>query len=168
MPLKTDLTLRLKPELTKVIGSYTLVEATEFSQVLSLVTGVGANQADKLYYAKPTIVGSATLTLDVATAGGLFDIYGDAFALARLKFLLLVNPSTNPNTINLQRPAANGVPLFLAVSDGEPVHPGGFVVKWFPGATAIPVTAATADLIDIVNTAAGNVTPEIWIGGASA
>jgi hypothetical protein len=122
-----------------------------------------------MYYARPTIGGSATLTLDVATAGGLFDVFGDAFALVKLKLIVIKSDLTLcPNVVNLQRPAANGVPLFLAVSDGIPVRPGGGLIWWAPDLTGVGVVAATADLIDIVNTAAGNVQPEILIVGASA
>lgn len=167
MPLKLDFQFKLTPDLTKIVGAYTHSLKAEVNKVLSLLNGTGANQADKLYYAKPTIAGSATLTLDL-NGGGLVDQFGDALVFARIKALLLINDPANPNTINLVRPASNGVPLFLAAGDGEPVHPGGFTAKFWPGATAIVVTATTGDLIDVVNTASGSVTPEIWIAGASA
>jgi hypothetical protein len=48
------------------------------------------------------------------------------------------------------------------------VRPGGLAVLAAPDATAYVVTAGTGDLIDIVNTAAGNVAPEIYLIGASA
>ena len=167
MPLnKSELAIRISPELLKAIGAQTLSQKLETSKVLALAAGTGAGQADRFYYAKPSIAGSATLTLDL-NGGGLVDPYGDALAFARIKKLIVFN-ELGPNTINVVRPASNGVPLFLAAGDGEPVHVGGITIKYWPGATAIVVTAGTGDLIDIVNTAAGAVTPEIWIEGASA
>ena len=167
MPLKSDLVVRLTPELTKLVGAFTFPLRPEISKTLTLLTGTGLNQADRLYYSKPTIAGSATLTLDVATGGGLLDPFGDAVAMVKLKYILIVN-ELGPNTINLVRPASNGVPIYLAAGDGEPIHLGGLALKFWPTLAGIPVTAATADLIDIVNTAAGSVTPDILIGGTSA
>lgn len=166
MALKSELAIRVSPELTKLIGAYTASIKPEIQKVLALANGVGANQADRLYYAKPTIGGSATLTLDL-TGGGLVDPFGDALAFVRIKQIVIWN-EVGPNTINLQRPASNGLPFLLAAGDAAPVHSGGLVALFWPGVTAIPVTAGTGDLIDFVNTAAGNVTPEIWIVGASA
>jgi hypothetical protein len=166
MPLVTNVTLRVKPNLTKVVGDQTLSELLDINKSFQWLSGIILDQADRLYYAKPTIAGSATLSLDLA--GALLDIFGDPFTPVKLKLLLLANAVANINTINLQRPATNGVPIFLAVSDGEPVHAGGFTFKAWPTLAGIPVTAATADLIDVVNTAAGTVTPEILLIGASA
>ena len=76
MALKSEFAVRVTPELTKAIGAYTLSLKPEIQKVLALANGVGASQADKLYYSKPTISGSATLTLDL-TGGGLVDLlYG--------------------------------------------------------------------------------------------
>ena len=169
MPLRTELNIRLKPALSKVVGGHTLVLTPEFSRLLTMLTGVVIDQADKLYYDKPTIAGSTTLTLDWATGGGLVDVHGDALALARLK-LLIVNSdlAVCPNVINVVRPASNGTPIFLAAGDGMPVRPGGGLLWWAPDATGVVVTAATGDLTDFVNTAAGNVQPDIYAIGASA
>ena len=168
MPLKTELTIRLRPTLTKVLGGQTLSEMPEFFRALTLLTGVVLNQADKLYYSKPTIAGSATLTLDLI-GGGLVDVYGDAFGPARLKVILVNSDlAVCPNTINLVRPATNGAPIFLAAGDGEPIRPGGGKCWWAPDATGVLLTAGTGDLIDLVNTAGGNVQPDVYLIGASA
>ena len=168
MPLKTELTIRLRPTLTKVLGGQTLSEMPEFFRALTLLTGVVLNQADKLYYSKPTIAGSATLTLDLI-GGGLVDVYGDAFGPARLKVILINSDlAVCPNVITLQRPAANGLPLFGAASGSLPVRPGGGLLWWAPDLTGVLVTAGTGDLLDLVNTAGGNVQPDVYLIGASA
>jgi hypothetical protein len=166
MGLITDVSLRVKPNLSKVVGNQTLAQLLDIGKAFTWASGVIVDTADKVYYAKPTIGGSATLTLDFS--GGLLDIFGDAFVLARLKMLLVLNDVANPNPINVQRPASNGLVLFGAASDLIPVRPGGFLLWGAPDATGIVVTAATGDLLDFVNTAAGNVTPEILAIGASA
>jgi len=131
----------------------------------AFTSGVGLNQIDRVFVDERVISGSATDQLDLI-GGGLLDILGATFAPARIKILIVNN--LGPNTVNLQRPAANGVAIYLAVSDGEPIHSGGFTCKVWPSAAGIVVTAGSADLMDLVNTAGGNTTVQIIIGAASA
>jgi len=134
---------------------------------LALASGVGANQADVVFADTRTIGGSATDELDLI-GGGLVDGLGAAFAPVKIKAILVVAAGANANVINVQRPAANGLPLFLAASDGIPVRPGGVFAWVAPDATGIPVTTGTGDLLDLVNTGAGNVTYDIILVGTSA
>jgi hypothetical protein len=151
MALTTTLSMRASASISKLIGDQTMVLPPGLSLGISLASGTGVNQADKVYYAKPTIAGSATLSLDLS-GGTLKDPFGDAFTIAKLKVVVVwCEAALCPNTINVVRPTA-GVPLFLAASDG----------------LAIAVTATTADLLDLVNTAAGTVEPEVFIIGTSA
>ncbi len=169
MALVTTVSMKMVAALSKTIGAIPTSLTPQVQVAGKLTSGILLDQADKVYYARPTIGGSATLTLDVASGGGLEDVYGDAFAIAKLKAIIIkADLVLCPNVINLQRPASNGVPLFLAVSDGIPIRPGGALCWFAPDLAGVAVTAATADLIDIVNTAAGNVQPEILIVGASA
>jgi hypothetical protein len=134
-----------------------------------LANGVGANQADRLYTKRHTIIASNTTTLDVATGGGLLDVFGAAFALAKIKAIFVKALSTNVNNVNVTRPAANGVPWQVAAGDATPVLPGGTLLWVAPNLAAIGVVAATADLIDLVNSGAGSsVICDIAIIGASA
>lgn len=167
MPVTTSGSYRAAATITKTIGALTASEELIVSASLALSAGTGINAADKVYYARTTIAGSGTLALDVATAGGLFDIWGDVFAIARLKLLIVKSDLTLcPNVMDLTQPAA-GVPWLGATGDLVHIRPGGSLVWYAPDATAVLVTATTADLIHIVNTAAGNVSPEILIVGAS-
>jgi hypothetical protein len=167
MPLSTKISFSILATLTKVIGPQTLTLTPQLTKALSWASGVALDQADRVYYNRPTIGGSATLSLDLA--GALEDVFGDPFVLAKLKLIAIGSElALCPNPINLQRPATNGVPLFLAVSDGIVIAPGGAMVWVAPTLAGVAVTAGTGDLIDIVNTAAGNVQPEILIVGASA
>src|SRR5262245_14274953 len=115
----------------------------------ALSSGVGANQGDRLYQAQRTIAASATDSLDVA--GTLVDVYGATITLARLKALMVVASGANTNNVHVTRPAANGVAIFLAAGDGIVVRPGGAFLWFAPDAIGIPVTAGSADLIDIIN-----------------
>jgi hypothetical protein len=138
------------------------------SKLLSstFTSGTGLSQIDRWWWDERTLAGSTTDSLDL-NGGGLVDPLGVAFAPARIKILIVYN--AGPNIINLARPAgATGVPIFGAVSDFEPIHVNGFVVKVWPSAAGIVVTAGTGDIIEIVNTAAGTITYQIIIGGCSA
>jgi hypothetical protein len=99
--------------------------------------------------------------------GGLLDNLGNVWAPARIKAIIVVASALNTGNVLLRRPAANGVPFFTAASDEVPIHPGGCFMLFAPSAAGYPVTAATADLIDLA-ASAGTVTFDIYIIGASA
>lgn len=137
------------------------------SQALTqaFASGVGLNQLDRLFVDQRTVSGSGTDALDF-NGGGLLDILKNAWAPARLKLLIVKN--LGPNDIQIVRPASNGIPLFLAASDGVQVPVGGMVMLLWPSAAGIVVTAGTGDLLNIVNTAGGSIDYVIIAGGASA
>ncbi len=167
MALNSSITLTIAANLTKALDLLTSEGRLAIQKAVILTSGVGANQADKVFSDTRTITASATDSLDLA--GTLLDALGDAFTPARIKALYVFAASANTNNVNVTRPATNGVPLFLAASDGIPVRPGGLFMWLAPDATGIAVTATTADLIDIVNSGAGtSVTYDILIIGASA
>lgn len=152
---------------TKLIDLQTAQGPVDASISVSFTDGAGANQADRIWSDQRTLAASASEDLDLS--GSLTDIYGATVTFARIKAILIKAASGNTNNVNVTRPASNGVPLFLAAGDGEPVHPGGVLLKVWPGATAIPVTAGTGDLINIANSSSGTpVTYDIVIIGASA
>jgi hypothetical protein len=71
--------------------------------------------------------------------------------------------------VRVNRPASNGVPLFLAASDGIDVPPGGVFLWACPADGKVTVTASTGDLLNIDNSGAGtSVTYDVVIIGCSA
>jgi len=167
MTLSSNLVVTLTATLTKALDLLSPEGKLAIQKAIALTSGVGANQADKIFSDQRTITASATDSLDLA--GSLLDAFGDAFTPARIKALYVFAAAANTNNVNVTRPAANGVPLFLAAGDGIPVRPGGLLVWIAPDATGVPVTATTADLIDLINSAGGtSVVYDIVILGASA
>ncbi len=137
------------------------------SQNLNFLDGTGAGQVDRMFSDQRSLAASATEDLDLA--GSLTDSFGLAVTFARVKLILVRAAAANTNNVNVSRAAANGVPLFLAAGDGFPVHPGGAFMWVAPGATGVPVTAGTADLLTFTNGGAGTaVTYDVVILGASA
>jgi hypothetical protein len=133
-----------------------------------LTTGVGLNNADKIYAASITLGISAGQDIDLA--GVLFDPFGVALTFVKLKAIGLKAAVGNTNNVNVTRPASNGVPIFLAASDGFALGPGGIFLWVNPAAAGIAtVTPATGDIIRVDNSGAGTaVTFDIVLIGTSA
>lgn len=133
-----------------------------------LVTGTGAGAADKLYAANLTLGISSGQDIDLA--GVLTDPFGVALTFVKLKGVgIFANPA-NTNNVNISRPAANGVPWFVAASDAVSLGPGGIFLFVNPGVAGIAtVTPATGDILRVDNSGAGStVNLDIVIIGTSA
>lgn len=168
MALTSNLTIDWGAVLTKAgdLGNPSVSIAKRVA--MALTSGVIANTADTIFADTRTIAPSTTDTLDLV-GGGLLTPLGDAFAPVKLKGLLVVAAGANVNNVQVTRPAANGVPLFLAVSDGIPVLPGGYFAWASPNLASIAIAAGTADLIAIINGGAGtSVDYDIVIVGTTA
>lgn len=138
------------------------------SVLQAFLDGAGAGAADRMFKDTRTLAASAAEDLDVATGGGLIDAFGAALAMARIKAVIVKAAPGNTNNVRISRPAANGVPLFFAAGDGLDIKPGGVFLWMAPDAAGVVVTAATADLISLANSAAGSaVTYDIIILGAA-
>lgn len=137
-----------------------------------IASGIAAGQGDKVWADSRTITTGATDSLDLATGGNLTDEFGAAVVLAKLRAIVLfangIAGVPNTTTLQLARPAANGVPLYAAISDAlAPVSAGGIIVWADPAAGVVPV-AATADLISIINSAGASAGCDIYLVGTSA
>lgn len=164
MPLTTAVTVSISASASQALDLVTKTANLVKTLSLALDTGTGLSQADVIF--SDTRSTAATDSLDMV-GGGLLDNLGNVWAPARIKGIIVVAAAANVGNVLLRRPAANGVPFFTAVSDEVPIHPGGVVVIWAPSAAGYVVTAATADLIDLVSSS-GTVTYDIYIVGASA
>jgi hypothetical protein len=129
-------------------------------------TGAAAGAINRLFTDTRTLAASGTEDLDAA--GVLVDAAGQTLTFARLKVICIAASSANTNNVQVTRPASNGVPIFMAASDGIAVTPGSRICLDFPTATGIPVTAGTGDLITITNSAGStSVTYEVLLAGSA-
>lgn len=157
----------LEAEVTSPLDLSTPTNLISVARQLDLAQGSGAGQADMVWSDQRTVAASATDALDLA--GSLSGPFGGTLTFARIKMLVLIASLGNTNNCNLVMPGSNGVPLFLAASDGIGVRPGGAFVWFDPSAAGVVVTAATGDLLNVVNSGAGtSVTYDIHIVGASS
>lgn len=167
MALSTKIVAALTATLTDALDLSTATDPLAYTQRTTMTTGTGANQSDMLWHDTRTLAASGTEDLDLA--GVLVNALGDTQTFARVKAIMVTAAAGNTNNVNVTRPAANGVPLFLAAGDGIAVRPGGMFMAVAPDATGYAVTAATGDLVTVTNSAAGtSVTYDVIIIGASA
>lgn len=165
--LTTTLTASLQAALSNPIDLVTGAAPLDYTKKMTWTNGTIVNTADKIFSDTRTVTASSTDALDLA--GVLTDIYGATFTLVELRALLVYAYPANTNNVRLNRPASNGVPLFLAASDGIDIPPGGFFFWACPADGKVTVTAGTGDLINIDNSGAGtSVTYDVVIIGTSA
>jgi hypothetical protein len=167
MPLVgTRLAVSLDTVQTNPLDLVTGRAPVELLNAISLGSGTGAGQADRLFTDRRTLAASASENLDLA--GVLSDAFGASLTFAKLKAIIIVADSANTNNVNVTREGTSGVPLFLAAGDGIPVLPGGMFVWVAPGA-GVTVTAGTGDLIAVANSGSGtSVTYDVYLLGTSA
>ncbi len=134
---------------------------------ITMANGVAANQADMVYTEQRILAASSTDALDVDT-GTLVDAFGTAFTIAKLKVLMVCAAAGNTNDVLLGG-NANEVPYLDTPATTLAIRPGACFQLSDPSLAAIPVTAATGDIIELVNSAGGtSVTYDIIIVGTSA
>lgn len=167
MALSATIKASIGATLTRTADFESASSAIADSLSVALTDGTGAGQADVIFKDQRTLGASATEDLDLS--GSLTNIYGVTAVFARIKAILVTAATGNTNNVNVTRPASNGVPLFLAASDGISVRPGGAFLWVAPDLTGIAVTASTGDLLTLTNSAGTTgVTYNITIIGASA
>ncbi len=166
MPLSATLRLAVSGSHTSVLDLGTASLPFEANLAVAFADGTGANQADRVFTDRRTLGASATEDLDLA--GVLVDAFGATITFAKIKAIIVKAADANTNDVQVTRPAANGVVLFLAASDGLNVKPGGAFVWVAPG-TGVTVTGGTGDLLTITNSAGTTaVTYDVVIIGTSA
>lgn len=131
-----------------------------------LADGTGAGQADKAYsLSEQTIADGGTLSIDLK--GSLTDALGAAFTPAKLKALIIFAASDNTTSLTVGGDA-NHVPILSAGTTSFVLKPGGVFAFVDPSLAGVAVTAATADLIKIVNGAGAAAKVSVVVIGTSA
>jgi hypothetical protein len=168
MTLTSSVGVSVAGTLTSALDLATASVPLQLSRALALANGVGANQADRIFHDRRTLAASATEDLDLA--GVLLDPFGAAITFAKIRALLIAADAANTNNVLVGGASANGFVSWVGgATHTVTVRPGGLLLLTAPDATAYAVTAATADLLKIANSAGGTgVTYDIVIIGASA
>lgn len=134
-------------------------------KVMRLAPGTGLGKADLLFSDQRTLAASATENLDLA--GVLTDPLGVVIAAAKIKAIFIFAAAANTNSVVVGAAASN--PFTGPLGGTTPtltVAPGGMILLTNPAGWA--VTATTADLLKIANSAAGTpVTYDVLIFGST-
>lgn len=169
MALSSTIKLAVAASLTSAQDLGTARAPATLAAAVTLATGTGAGQADRLFADTRTLAASGTEDLDLA--GVLVDGLGATITFARIKAVVIRADEDNTNLVQVTRPASNGVPLFMAAGDGIALRPGETFAVFTGLADAIGhvVTAGTGDLLTITNSAGTTgVTYDVVIIGCSA
>lgn len=167
MPLTSEIQARIRASQTRTLDLGTPDYTPSSAVQIMLGTGTAANCADLMFTDSRTLSASGTENLDLA--GGLVDAFGTTLTFVEVRAVLILASALNTNDVQLTRPASNGVPLFLASSDGIAVGPGGVFLWACPADGKVTVTPATGDLLTVTNSAGGtSVTYDVVVLGTSA
>lgn len=165
-----SLTSRIQVSLTGTLTDATTLTDNQASlsviRTTSLATGVGASQADKIYTLKAqTIADAGTLSIDCKAA--LVDAFGAAFTPAKLRAVYIYSTPTNTTNLTLFG-NANSVPILNTAATTSTLRPGGMFLATDISTTGFAVTAATGDIIQIVNAAGAAATVDVVLIGTSS
>ena len=139
--------------------------APEMLQTISLTDGTGANQGDILFLDERTVTTGADDDIDLS--GALTDTFGTTVAAAEMVALFVINKpiSGTANTTDLT--IGGGSNPFVGFLGGTtptvgPIKPGGMFMLAAGDAAGIgTVTASTADILRISNSAGASATYQI-------
>jgi hypothetical protein len=131
-------------------------------------SGVGADQADRLFTDTRTLAASTSESLDLA--GVLTDAFGALITFSRINALIIAAAAANTNNVLVGGAAANQFINWVGdPTDIVTVRPGGLLMLVARDTTGYAVTAATGDLLKINNSGAGtSVTYDVIALGRSA
>jgi hypothetical protein len=168
MPLDANVTVAVSGQHTTLLDLGPAAFPIALARAYATTNGTGLGQADRVFTDIRTLTASSTEDLDLA--GVLTDAFGATITFARIKTLLVAADAANTNNVIVGNAATNG---FISWVGGAlhtvTVRPGGVLLLAAADATAYVVTAATADLLRIGNSAGGtSVTYTIVLIGASA
>lgn len=166
MTLNTTIDLGVVANLTSALDLVTAAAPLTLTNRITMASGTATGLADLCWSDTRTVTASGTDPLDLA--GSLSGNLGGTLTIVKLKAVIVRAAAGNTNAVRINRPASNGVPLFIAASDGIDVLPGGLFVWVAPGA-GVTVTAATGDILNIDNSSSGtSVTYDVVLIGTSA
>lgn len=138
-----------------------------YKMAIALTNGSGANQANQAYAGRRTLAASGTENLDLS--GGLNNAFGTSLVFTAIKAIVITAAAANTNDVVVGGAASNGFVSWVGdPTDTVKVKPGGMLVIAAPGAAGFAVTAATADLLKITNSAGGTgVTYDVVVIGVA-
>ncbi|MDX3637680.1 hypothetical protein PV728_47420 [Streptomyces europaeiscabiei] len=169
MALTSSFSIAANASLTSALDLATATVPLQVRKSVSLASGTGAGQADKVFSDRRTLAASGSEDLDLA--GVLLDAFGAAITWARVKGLFISAAAANTNSVIVGAASATQWATLLNAAGTITLRPGSSfgAMTGSADATGWAVTAGTGDLLKIANSAGStSVTYDIVIIGASA
>ena len=132
------------------------------STLFDLSSGTGTDQADLKYFARRTLAAATSENLDLR--GVLLDQFGNTLSIAKVKAIMISNPSTNDGVLTIGGAASNAWTAMFTGTIDIPI--GGCILIGGPKAGEA-VTAGTADILKVLNNGTASVDYDILIIGTS-
>jgi hypothetical protein len=149
-----NLSVKIDSLLLNALDLDTATDPLIINQQLALSNGTASGNASQQWHDTRSLAGSASENLDLA--GALTNAFGVTLTFTKIKLIYVKASSANnaANLVQVQRATSNGVPLFLAATDGLQLNPGGVFLFYDP--VGVTVTAATGDILTVTNSAGTN------------
>lgn len=126
--------------------------ASQMGSSIPFAAGLADGQFDLGYFAERTLADGATDSIDLS--GALASPLGTAFVGIKLVALLLINRAKDGTANTTHLTVGGGSNKIVGLLDSHVIQPGGFALLGGPSATGIAaITAATGDILQIVNSA---------------
>lgn len=149
----------------RVVGSDGTAQDVDIEYDRSFTDGTGNNQAEAVFYDASRAIAQAGEDVDLSGSASYVDFKGVAHAMTGMSVFYLENLDTDTgDSVNITRPAANGVTGMQAASDVTTVQPGGLYL-WIAPTDKATVTAGTADLINLAAADAAGSNVKLFIAG---
>lgn len=169
MAVSGQVVVKFDLQQTNVLDLATGTFPLAFTTAFTFTDGAGANSINQIWSDTRTLTASSTEDLDLSGTA-LQNAFGTNIAFARVKAIYVKAASGNTNNVLVGGAAAAQFANWTsAVNDVLVVRPGGAFLLVAPDATGYAVTATTADLLMIANSAGStSVTYDIAILGATS
>lgn len=149
MSLSTTIDLKVKVSQANNGDLNTAVSNTLIEKLLSLLNGTGANESNQAWSDKSQLAALAVDSHDLA--GSMNDAFGNAITFTSITAILITANDSNVDNIEVGGNANAFASFVGGATEIIKVPPGGMLLITAPDATGFPVTAGTADVLDITN-----------------
>lgn len=168
MSAQANIKISIDAHLDAAIDLGTVAQALLYGPSFVFSDGTGANQIKQVFADTRTLSASATEDLDLA--GGLTNALGTAITFTKIRAIAIRAAATNTNNVLVGGAASAQFATWVGdATDVVVVRPGGLFLLIAPDTTGYAVTATSADLLKIANSAGGtSVSYDIVLLGTTA
>jgi hypothetical protein len=150
LSLASVVRMRIQSKEINILDQGMVIFPAELDLTQPLASGVGVNQADRLFSDRRQLPSFGSEIIDLYD-GSLTTATGVVLRFAKIKYIMITTPRSNYHNVRVEQPEEDGFPLF-----GSPgyfdVRPNGVFVVGAPGIDGIGVVVPdTGDKIQVTN-----------------